>query len=103
MKWIKLFEDFEENQKKPDSRKQVKNNNQEGTLIKEEDLINCIKAGGVIYAKTIKGLKDIKNKDIKHKEEDPITPVSVDSKTVTVDIDNNTFEIDLSDITKIEY
>lgn len=97
MKWIKLFEDFEE------SQKVVKNNNEQGKLIKEEDLVNCIKAGGVIYAKTIKGLKDIKTKDIKHKEEDPITPVSVDNETVTVDIDNNTFEIDLSDITKIEY
>lgn len=97
MKWIKLFEDFEE------SQKVVKNNNEQGKLIKEEDLVNCIKAGGVIYAKTIKGLKDIKNKDIKHKEEDPIEPLSVDGETVTVDIDNNTFEIDLSDITKIEY
>ena len=32
MKWIKLFEDF-------------KKNNEEGTLITQDDIINCIKNG----------------------------------------------------------
>lgn len=37
MKWIKLFEDF-------------KKNNEEGTLITQEDIINCIKKGGLVFS-----------------------------------------------------
>ena len=37
MKWIKLFEDF-------------KQNNEEGTLITIDDIIKCIKNSGKIYA-----------------------------------------------------
>jgi hypothetical protein len=41
MRYIKVFEDF-------------KKNNQEGSLITIEDVVKCIKSGGVIYATIIK-------------------------------------------------
>lgn len=90
MKYLKLFEDF-------------KKNNEEGNLITEDDIIKCIKGEGVIYAETIKGLKDTETKDIKHKKEDPLKPVSVDEETVTVNLNGDTFEVDLENIISIEY
>jgi hypothetical protein len=58
MKHIKLYEDF-------------KTNNQDGDLIKVDDIINCIKSGGVIYATIIKNLPDNDPKE-------PLSPVSID-------------------------
>ena len=79
MKWIKLFEDF-------------KNNNEEGTLI-----INCIKNRGVIYATII---KDHPGND----PEEPITPVDIDEDgLVTVEYEGKEYTIDLKDIEKIEF
>ena len=43
MKWIKLFEDF-------------KQNNEEGSLITLDDIIKCIKGEGVVYATAVKDL-----------------------------------------------
>lgn len=94
MKYLKLFEDFKEN-------------NLEGTLITEDDIINCIKSNGVIYVKSIKGLKDIDKKDLEYKKDKDlgfmVKPISVDKETVTVSLDNNTFEINLTDIKRVEY
>lgn len=84
MKWIKLFEDF-------------KNNNLEGTLITSDDIIECIKCGGSVYATII---KDFPNND----PEEPLTPVSIDEdELVTIEYDSNEYEISLKDIEKIEY
>lgn len=84
MKWIKLFEDF-------------KNNNEEGTLITQEDIIKCIENRGLIYSTIIHDLP----------ENDPklgIRPVDIDSDgLVTVDIDGKQYTVDLSDIEKIEF
>lgn len=84
MKWIKLFEDF-------------KKNNLEGTLITDEDIIQCIKQNGYVYATII---KDFPNND----PEEPLIPVSIDEKgLVTIEYDGKEYEIDLKNINKIEY
>jgi hypothetical protein len=84
MKWIKLFEDF-------------KQNNEEGTLITIDDTINCIKKRGVIYSTIVKEYPDNKPKD-------PITPVDIDKDgLITVDIDNKEYYVDLDDVEKIEF
>jgi hypothetical protein len=84
MKRIKLFEDF-------------KQNNEEGTLITMNDIINCIKKRGVIYATIIKEYPDNNPKD-------PITPVDIDEDgLITVEIDGNEYYVDLNDVEKIEF
>lgn len=84
MKWIKLFEDF-------------KQNNEEGTLITMDDIINCIKEKGVIYATII---KDYPENDPK----EPITPVDIDEDgLVTVEINGKEYYIDLDKVEKIEF
>lgn len=84
MKWIKLFEDF-------------KQNNEEGTLITIDDIIKCIKERGVIYATIIKEFPENDPKD-------PITPVDIDEDgLITVKIDGKEYYVDLENVEKIEY
>jgi hypothetical protein len=84
MKWIKLFEDF-------------KQNNEEGTLITIDDIINCIKKRGVIYSTIVKEYPDNDPKD-------PITPVDIDEDgLITVEIDGGEYYVDLNDVEKIEF
>ena len=79
LKWVKLFEDFKQNN------------------ITMDDIIKCIDKGGVIFAEIVKNYPDNDPKE-------PITPVSVDDDgLVTVSIDGGTYEVNLSDINKIEY
>jgi len=62
-----------------------------------EDIIKCIDNGGVIFADIVKDYPD-------NKPEEPLTPVSIDDDgLVTVDIDGETYEVDLQDINKIDY
>jgi hypothetical protein len=84
MKNIKLFEDF-------------KVNNIEGDLITVNDIIQCIKSDGVIYAETINDYPD-NNKD------EPLKPVSVDNDgIVTVIVDSMNKEVSLNNITRVEF
>jgi hypothetical protein len=84
MKWIKLFEDF-------------KQNNEEGTLITIDDIINCIKERGVIYATIIKEFPENDPKD-------PITPVDIDEDgLITVEIEGKEYYVDLENVEKIEF
>ena len=84
MKWIKLFEDF-------------KQNNEEGTLITIDDIIKCIRERGVIYATIIHNYPDNNPKK-------PIEPVDIDEDgLITVYIDGREYYIDLNDVEKIEY
>lgn len=84
MKWIKLFEDF-------------KNNNQEGNLITEDDIINCIKSGGVIYSTIIKDYPD-------NNPDEPLNPVSIDEDgLITVEIDGSEYSIDIKNVEKVEF
>lgn len=77
--------------------KDFKQNNQEGGLITIDDIITCIKKGGVIYATII---KDYPN----NKPKDPITPVDIDADgLIAVEMDNKEFYIELKDVEKIEY
>ena len=83
MKHIKLYEDF-------------KTNNQEGSLITIDDIIDCIKNDGVIYATIIKNLPDNDPKE-------PLSPVSIDDDgLVTIEYDGSEYEIKLDNIEKIE-
>jgi hypothetical protein len=62
-----------------------------------EDIIKCIDNGGVIFVDIVKDYPD-------NKPEEPLTPVSIDDDgLVTVDIDGETYEVDLQDINKIDY
>ena len=84
MKWIKLFEDF-------------KKNNEEGTLITQDDMIKCIKEKGFIYATIVKDFPE-------NKPEEGMTPVDIDEDgLITVDIDGKEYNIDLNDVEKIEF
>jgi hypothetical protein len=84
MKWIKLFEDF-------------KQNNEEGNLITIDDIIKCIKEKGVIYATIIKEFTENEPKD-------PITPVDIDEDgLITVEIDGKEYYVDLENVEKIEF
>ena len=84
MRWIKLFEDF-------------KTNNQEGDLITEDDIIKCIKSGGVIYSTIVKDYPD-------NNPDEPIKPVSIDEDgLITVDIDGNQYSVDIKSVEKVEF
>jgi len=84
MRYIKLFEDF-------------KKNNKEGSLISEDDIIKCIKSGGVIYATIIKNYPD-------NNPDDPINPVSIDEDgLITVEIEGNEYSVDIKNVEKIEF
>jgi hypothetical protein len=84
MKWIKLFEDF-------------KKNNEEGTLITQDDIIKCIGKNGSIYATIIKDLPGNNPKE-------PLTPIDIDGDgLITVEIDGKQYNIDLNDVEKIEF
>ncbi len=79
MKWLKLYEDFEKSK------------------VSIDDVIDCIDKGGKIYTNIIKGLPG-------NDPESDILPVSIDDNgVVTVEIDGQLYEVDIEDITKIEY
>ena len=83
MKWIKLFEDF-------------KKNNEEGTLITEDDIINCIKKGGLVFSTIVHDLPD-------NDPEKGMRPFDIDKDgLITVDVDGKEYTIDLNDVEKIE-
>lgn len=83
MKFIKKFENFQLESLK------VKN-------ITHEDVINCIKGGGRVFATIV---KDFTGNDPK----DALTPVSIDDDgLVTVEWEGKEYEIDLEDIEKID-
>jgi len=83
MRYIKLFEDF-------------KQNNVEGTLITNDDIIKCIKDGGVIYTTIIKDLPDNDPKSA-------LKPIDIDDDgLITVEIDGKEYSVDLTDVEKIE-
>lgn len=79
-----LFEDF-------------KKNNEGGTLITKDDIIECIKSDGVVYATIV---IDLPGND----PEAPLKAVSIDDDgLVTVEVDGREYEIELRNISKIEY
>jgi hypothetical protein len=84
MRYLKIFEDF-------------KKNNEEGTLITKEDIINCIKKSGSVYATIV---YNFPSNDPKK----PLKPVDIDDDgLVTVEFDNKEYTIDLKNIEKIEF
>lgn len=83
MKWIKLFEDF-------------KQNNEAGDLLKQEDIIKCIEKGGVIYATIVQEIPD-------NDPEVPLNAVDIDKDgLITVEQDNKIGYVKLEDVEKIE-
>ena len=84
MKRLKLFEDF-------------KKNNEEGTLITQDDIIKCIQSRGLIYTDIVHNFPD-------NKPEEGITPIDIDEDgLITVDIDGEEYTVDLSDVKKIDF
>lgn len=89
MRYLKIYEDF-------------KNNNQEGSLITVEDILHCIKVGGVIYATVIKNFFAINNEENDPKES--LKPVSIDDDgLITVEFEGQDYEVNLKDVESIEY
>jgi hypothetical protein len=84
MKWIKLFEDF-------------KQNNEESTLISEDDIIKCIQSGGMIKVSSYSGKPEIKNLD-----EATLKPQSIEEGEILCDFEGHEYEVDLKDVVKIE-
>lgn len=83
MKWIKLFEDF-------------KQNNEAGDLLKQEDIIECIEKGGIIWATIV---QEIPENDPK----EPLKAVDIDEDgLITVEQDNKIGYVKLEDVEKIE-
>jgi hypothetical protein len=76
MKWMKLFEEFEKSK------------------ITLQNIEDCVKGGGKIFATII---KDYPNND----PNEPLTPVSMDESTVTVEIEGNYYDIDIDDIERV--
>ncbi len=83
MKWIKLFEDF-------------KKNNEEGTLITQDDIIKCIKSGGKVFSTIVHDLPD-------NNPEKGMRPIDIDEDgLISVEVDGKEYTIDLNDVEKIE-
>ncbi len=88
MKKLKTYENFTKNQKK---------NNIEGNLITIDDIIDCIKNNGKVYATIIKDLPN-------NNPGKAVSPVSIDDDgLVTVEYDGNEYEVSLKNIESIEY
>ncbi len=80
---MKLFEDF-------------KQNNEAGDLLKQEDIIECIEKGGIIYATIVQEIPDNDPKE-------PLKAVDIDKDgLVTVEQDNKIGYVKLEDVEKIE-
>ena len=83
MKWMKLFEDF-------------KQNNEAGDLLKQEDIIECIEKGGIIYATIVQEIPDNDPKE-------PLKAVDIDEDgLITVEQNNKIGYVKLEDVEKIE-
>ena len=79
LKYIMLFEDFKVNN------------------ITQEDIINCIDDNGVIYATVVEDLPDNDPKE-------PLKPVSIDEfDNITVQYDNEYYDVKLKNVERIEY
>lgn len=82
MKWLYLFEDFR--------------NNVGGDLITNDNIIDCIVNGGLIYATII---KDFPGNDPK----EGLRPVDIDNDgLITVLIDGSEHYIDIKNVEKVE-
>jgi hypothetical protein len=83
MKWLKLFEDF-------------KQNNEEGDLLKQEDIIKCIEKGGIMYATIVQEIPDNDPKE-------PLKAVDIDQDgLITVEQNNKIGYVKIEDVEKIE-
>ena len=83
MKWIKMFDDF-------------KQNNQEGSLLKQEDVIRCIEKGGQLFATIVQEIPDNDPKE-------PLKAVDIDEDgLITVEQGSKIGYVKLEDVEKIE-
>ena len=83
MKWLKLFEDF-------------KQNNEEGDLLNQEDIIKCIEKGGIMYATIVQEIPDNDPKE-------PLKAVDIDQDgLITVEQNNKIGYVKIEDVEKIE-
>lgn len=83
MKYLRLFEDF-------------KNNNVEGSLINREDIISTIKANGYIYSDIVKDL--VIGDDV------PLRVIDIDDDSlITIEFEGKLYNVDIKNVTKLEY
>jgi hypothetical protein len=65
--------------------------------ITQEDIIKCIDENGVIYATVVEDLPDNDPKE-------PLKPVSIDEfDNITVQYDNEYYDVKLKNVERIEY
>jgi Ca2+-binding EF-hand superfamily protein len=84
MKWIKLFEDF-------------KQNNEAGDLLKQEDIIKCIEKGGILYATIVQEMPENDPKEA-------LKAIDIDEDgLITVEQNNKIGYVKIEDVEKIEF
>jgi len=84
MKWLKLFEDF-------------KQNNEKGDLLKQEDIIKCIEKGGIMYATIVQEIPDNDPKEA-------LKAIDIDEDgLITVEQNNKIGYVKIEDVEKIEF
>jgi Ca2+-binding EF-hand superfamily protein len=84
MKWLKLFEDF-------------KQNNEEGDLLKQEDIIKCIEKGGIMYATIVQEIPENDPKEV-------LKAIDIDEDgLITVEQNNKIGYVKIEDVEKIEF
>jgi hypothetical protein len=84
MKWIKLFEDF-------------KQNNEAGDLLKQEDIIKCIEKGGILYATIVQEMPENNPKEA-------LKAIDIDEDgLITVEQNNKIGYVKIEDVEKIEF
>lgn len=71
-------------------------NNQKGDIITIDNIIDCIKNDGCVYAKIVKNFPE-------NNPENPLKPLSVDNDgLITVDFNGDEYEVSIKNITKVE-
>lgn len=70
------------------------NNNSKVSI---DDMVDCILNGGRIYVDTIKNLPNVDHKV-------PVNPLSVDEDgLITIEVDGSNYEVDIQNVTKVEF
>jgi Ca2+-binding EF-hand superfamily protein len=90
MKWIKLFEDFKQNNEEGNLL------SQEGNPLSQEDIIKCIKKGGIIYATIVQEMPENDPKEA-------LKAIDIDKDgLITVEQDKKIGYVKLENVEKIE-
>jgi hypothetical protein len=74
------------------------NENYKVNNITEQDIVDCIKAGGVIYSEIVSEYSDNENW-----EKEPLTPFDIEDGRIGVKIEGNPHYVNLEDVKRVEW